>query len=220
MAFGNATFTDFGGAVSDIFASQGAKATASADMAKAEGDLLEQQEYTDASNLATQNVQFETMSTAISQAQQDRQMSNVLGKTRAEVAGAGFTEGGSALDILRSSASQGAIQHAVMGEQGLIKEAGYQEQAQSYTLMSQAAGVAATSEEAQADAANKAATGDLIAGSINAIAGVATLFTGGTLGTATSGFTPTAPTNPDQPLRINQYAPTSPPPTTGLPSLY
>jgi hypothetical protein len=46
-----------------------------------------------------------------------------LGGQEADVAGAGFSEGGSALDLLRSSASQGALTHAVLGQQGLITEA-------------------------------------------------------------------------------------------------
>jgi hypothetical protein len=42
----------------------------------------------------------------------------------AQVAGDGFAASGSALDILRSSAAQGAIAKAVTGYQGLITEAG------------------------------------------------------------------------------------------------
>ena len=38
---------------------------------------------------------------------------------------------GSALDILRSSAQQGSITKAVAGQQGLIEEAGFEEQGQS-----------------------------------------------------------------------------------------
>ncbi len=47
------------------------------------------------------------------------------------MAGAGLGESGSALDILRDSASQGALTKATLGQQGLINEAGYQEQQQS-----------------------------------------------------------------------------------------
>jgi hypothetical protein len=41
---------------------------------------------------------------------------------------------------LRSSASQGALNRAVLSHHGLITEADYQEQAQSYPTMQQAAG--------------------------------------------------------------------------------
>jgi hypothetical protein len=48
------------------------------------------------------------------------------GGIQASTAGSGFQASGSSLDILRDSASQGAIAHAVLGQQGLITEAGYQ----------------------------------------------------------------------------------------------
>jgi hypothetical protein len=51
-----------------------------------------------------------------------------LGTTKANVAGAGLAESGIVLEILRPQ--QGALAKAVIGEQGLITEAGYQEKAQ------------------------------------------------------------------------------------------
>jgi hypothetical protein len=57
---------------------------------------------------------------------------------------------------------------AVAGEQGLITEAYYKEQAASYANIAAAAGMAA-------DAEDKAATGDTITGIIKGVAGVATL---------------------------------------------
>jgi hypothetical protein len=45
--------------------------------------------------------------------QAEREMYQSLGQTKADVAGAGFAESGSALDLLRQSASQGALQQAV-----------------------------------------------------------------------------------------------------------
>ena len=85
-----------------------------------------------------------------------------------DIAGAGLGQTGSALDILRESASQGALTHAVLGQQGLITEAGYEEQATSYKNMAQAAQVAI-------DAENKAATFADITGAIKGVAGIATL---------------------------------------------
>ena len=110
-----------------------------------------------AAALAKQNEQFTEMSTAIKQSQADRNLYQALGTTRADVAGAGFAASGSALDILRESASQGAMTKAVLGEQGLITEAGYQEQAQSYTDMANAAGVAIQADEDAAKGARIAA---------------------------------------------------------------
>jgi hypothetical protein len=77
---------------------------------------------------------------------------------------------GSSLDLMRDSASQGALTHAVLGQQGLITEAGYAEQATSYEMMSQAAQQAGFAE-------GNASTFADVMGSINAVASVATLFT-------------------------------------------
>lgn len=155
------TFSDLGGAASDIFAGFG-------DQAKAQGDFAEATDYTLASQLATQNEKFTETSTAIKEAQQNRSLTQTLGGQQADVAGAGFAESGSSLDLLRDSASQGALTHAVLGQQGLITEAGYTEQATSYTNM-------ATAATAAGNAANQASTFADITGGIKAIAGVATL---------------------------------------------
>lgn len=163
MAFGSSTLTDFAGAVSDLFGS-------SADKAKAQGDFIEAQNYTLASQLATQNEQFTETSTAIKEVQADRQLYMTLGTERADTAGAGFANSGSAIDLLRSSAQQGALNKAVLGQQGLITEAGYQEQATSYTNMAQAATIAGNAE-------NQAADASTITGIIKGVAGIATLFT-------------------------------------------
>lgn len=155
------TFADFGGAASDLFASFG-------DKSKAQGDFAEAKNYGLASDLATQNEKFTETSTAIKLAQQQRETSMALGGQQADVASAGFAESGSALDLLRDSAAQGALTHAVMGEQGLITEAGYTEQAASYKTMQGAANDAG-------NAANNASTFAMITGGIKAVAGLATL---------------------------------------------
>jgi hypothetical protein len=156
-----ATFSNLGGAASDLFASFG-------DKAKAQGDFAEAKNYGIASDLATQNEKFTETSTAIKEAQQQRETMNTLGGQQADVAGAGFTEGGSALDILRDSASQGALTHAVLGQQGLITEAGYTEQAQSYKTMQDAATAAGNAE-------NDAAGFAQITSGIKMAASIATL---------------------------------------------
>ena len=173
MAFGAGTINDIAGAASDLFAAQG-------DKAKASYDFAEGQQYGLASDLATQNEQFTETSTAIKEAQQQREMMNTLGGVKADVAGAGFAESGSALDIMRESASQGALAHAVLGQQGLITEAGYTEQANSYKLMQEAANNAGNAE-------GNASTFADIMGGINAVAAVASVFTGGAGGGAGGG---------------------------------
>src|SRR5262249_4272749 len=117
---------------------------------------------------ADANVQYTQWSTNIKQMQEDRELSKSLGETRADIAGAGFAASGSALDLLRESASQGAIARAVTGEQGLITEAGYAEQAASYRNMADAAQVAI-------DAENKAAQGAKITAGIKFAAGAVSM---------------------------------------------
>lgn len=161
MAIGSATFTDIAGGISDLFA-------ADAHRMKAQGDAFEKQNYQLAAQLASQNADFAAMSTNIKQAQVDRELFTSLGATKAAVAGAGLAESGSAEDILAQSAREGALTRAVTGEQGLIQEAGYKEQAQSYQNMAQAAQVAI-------DAENRAATASEITAGIKGIAAIATL---------------------------------------------
>lgn len=161
MAFGQATFTDFGGAASDIFSGFG-------DNAKAAGDFAEAKNYDIASDLADENEKYTETSTSIKEAQQQRESTMTLGGQRADVAGGGFAESGSSIDLLRDSAGQAALTHQVVGQQGLITEAGYEEQAQSYQTMSAAATAAGNAE-------NDAATFSDITGAIKGIAGVASL---------------------------------------------
>ena len=144
MAFGTGTISSVGGAVQDIFSS-------SAHEKKAQGLRIEAQNYDLASGFAKQNEKFAEISTGIKLAQQDRENYKMLGGIQSDIAGAGFAMSGSALDIMRDSAAQGALTKAVAGEQGLITEEGYKVQAQTYTNMGEAARLAASAED---DAAN------------------------------------------------------------------
>lgn len=162
MAFGNATFSDAAGAVGDLFAAEG-------DRFKAQGDRIESQNYDLAATYADQNVAFTKTSTEIKQAQLDRENYKVIGGQQADVAGAGFAASGSAIDLMRDSAQQGALTKAVGEQQGLITEAGYEQQAASDRNMSKAAQLAAQAED-------NAATGAEITGAIKGVASIATLF--------------------------------------------
>ena len=146
MAFGTSTITDISAGISDLYAAKAAKA-------KAAYDVTEGQEYTLASQLASQNEQFTQMSTAIKDAQTAREIAKSEGATTAAVASGGFATSGSAVDILADSARQGSLTRAVGQEQGLVTEAGYAEQAQSYTLMAGAANQAAAAEKEAAKGA-------------------------------------------------------------------
>lgn len=117
--------SDVGGAVSDFFA--------------ATGDEKEASSYGKAATIAQQNEQIVANSTAIQQAQASRGIYKTISGQQAGEAGAGLQMSGSAGDLLRSSASQGGLQKALIGAQGLIQEASFEEQAQSYLGMQSAA---------------------------------------------------------------------------------
>lgn len=154
--YGSANVRAAGAGVSDIFAGFG-------DIDKMHADEMESAQYTEAAELAEQNKQFTAQSTSIKEAQDTREITKAMGRTTADVAGAGFATSGSALDILRSNAQQGAITKAVASEQGQITEAGYQEQADSYTTMASVASEAAKS-------ANLASIGSFVGAGFNFLA--------------------------------------------------
>lgn len=155
------TFTDASGAASDLFTGLG-------DKAKAKYDFSEASNYDLAAGLATENEKFTETSTAIKEAQQQRESTMLVGGQQADVANAGFQESGSSLDLLADSERQGALTHAVLGQQGLITEEGYKEQAQSFQTMSKAATDAGNAE-------NDAAAFSNVTALIKGAAAVATL---------------------------------------------
>lgn len=190
MALSSSTFSNLGGAASDLFAGLGASAkgklsadalrmnaqstrigagstrlTAESLRTKARGDLAEADNYDLATQLARENEAYTEQSTRLQQSQLDRQLTQTIGGQRASVAAAGFAEGGSAGDILRDSASQGAIAHGVIGQQGSIAMAGFEEQAKSFETMSRAGRATAADEFGIADKT------DVIAGQQDALAG-------------------------------------------------
>jgi hypothetical protein len=126
-------------AVSDIFGGIGS-------LYKAKGSRLEAQAYDKAAALARLNEQYTKESTDIKEFQQQRDSYKQIGGQEAEIGASGFAATGSALDILRESASQASLTKSVIGQQGLIEEAGYEEQAQSYDLMAQASREAAKAD--------------------------------------------------------------------------
>jgi hypothetical protein len=161
MALGADTFKAGGNAVSDLF---GAFASGT----KAKGNRLQAEQYDLAAELALKNKQFAETSTAIKEQQTQRGIETVIGQQQADVAAGGFAATGSALDLLRDSMSQGALTKAVVGQQGLIEEAGFQEQADSFKIMAQSARLAA-------DAEGIAGIGKFVSAGVNTALAVATL---------------------------------------------
>jgi hypothetical protein len=192
----SATFSNAGGAVKDLFGGigdlQSGDLKAEALDLKAKGDLAEAGQYDLAGSLALKNEAYTKTSTAIQQMQQDRNTTLQIGGQQNALAGSGFANSGSGLDILADSASQGALAHAVLGQQGLITEAGYDEQSQSYKLMSDTAKQTAASEEDMAnqtkDASETAAIGDFAGSLMKGAAAVATLTVAPELAPVTMGI--------------------------------
>jgi len=174
MALSDTTFNSAAGSVSDIFAGLGASTAASmiqaqGDVLQAEGNLTEATNYDLASDLATKNAEYTALSTAIQEQQQQRSTTMQIGGQRAAIAGAGFAESGSSLDIHADSAREGALTQAVLNQQGLVTEAGYEEQATSYTNMAAAARTAAAGETQIAGETNQLASETQSAGTLSEI---------------------------------------------------
>lgn len=158
FTFGASQFSAIGGAVSDIF---GGIAQQEADDTKAQGAAIEAENYGLASKLAGENAQFSQESTAIKTVQQNRAVLMAQGSTQADVGGAGFANSGSALDIMRMNASQGALAAGVIQTQGAITTAGYQEQGDAYANMQKAATL---EEQADKQAGENSFIGGIIGG--------------------------------------------------------
>ena len=176
MAFGAGTISSIGGAVQDIFGADAHGLKADGLRLKAKGLELESQNYRDAAGFATQNAEFTRISTGIKMAQLDRENYKALGGITADVAGAGFAASGSALDVLRDSASQGALMKQVAGTQGLIQEEGYQVQSRNYLNMSKAADFAAQAEEKAAQAEDSAADASKWSAAFKGLSAVTSIF--------------------------------------------
>ena len=94
--FSSSTFSNAGGAVSDLFGAFGAeqkgKLQADALRLRATGDLAEAQQYDLAQTLAKQNAAFTQESTAIQQQQQVRNTTLQIGGEQAAISGGGFRD--------------------------------------------------------------------------------------------------------------------------------
>jgi hypothetical protein len=154
MAIGPTTFNLAGTAVSDLFKGFGAEAEAGL--------------YRESAAFARENVQFTKESTALKEFQQQRQAYQAIGAEKADIAGAGFAESGTSLDLLRESTQQAALAKETIALQGQITEAGYQQQAASY--------------DALAKAQDLAATGAFIGAAVSGLSAIASVFIPGASG--------------------------------------
>ena len=165
MALSGTAFSQFGGGISDLYA-------ASADRARGQGARIEAEQYLKSAAFADLNATYTKELTNIKEYQAQRAIFKTMGSQRADVAASGFAKSGSALDLERDSATQGALTKAVLGAQGQIEEAGYEQQAASYRLMADSANLTAT-------AADHAAQGATFASYLHFAASGISLFGGG-----------------------------------------
>ena len=157
--------SDFGSAAS-LFGSAAGSA------ASAEGYRAEARAYSAAAIISGTNAQLTAGSTRLQQQRADRDLFKVLGAAKADIAGAGLTEAGSALDIIRGSAAEGALQKQVIGTQGTISENAYLQQQAAY----QGQAEAASANAAAAAAGSKTSKVGGVLKVVGAIAGIAKLF--------------------------------------------
>jgi hypothetical protein len=201
MAFGNSTFSNASSAVNDLLQgeatrdglylkAQGTRITATGTRLQATGNRVEGDNYDLAAALAAKNAEYTRESTAVQQTMADRQIYLGIGAARTAIAGSGFAESGSAVDLMRDSATQGALQKHMIERQGEITEAGYDEQAQSYTKLASYARYAATVQDSVAVQQDQIAASEERLGDqaqrngrtmaiVHGIAAVGSLFTGG-----------------------------------------
>lgn len=154
---------DIGGSVSALLGASGARAAAGS--------------YGEAADIATENAALTKEATAIKLMQTEREIYKTLGAEKADTAGAGFASSGTALDLMRDSASQGALTKGALSINGAIQENAYLEQANQFRSMQKAAGTSSFGQE----------IGGLLqlgAGAMNIYGGASTLFTEGSAGSA------------------------------------
>lgn len=182
--------SEIGGAVGSLFTSQGNAAEAAS--------------YTGAAQLETQNAQLTAASTRIQATQTARAVTQSLGTTQADVAGAGFTESGSALDLMRMSAQQGSLATSLVNIQGAINENAYAAMAGADLAKAKAANEANTASTIQSIASIGGAlinnAGDLASKGKTVVNGVESIFSPSIESQASGIFGSTTVANAGDPL--------------------
>jgi len=125
MAISGDTFSGFASATESIFGAIG------------QGKLAKG--YAKAAEISLQNEKLSKESTSIKQLMTSREIYKTMGGQRADIAAAGLKNSGSAMDIVRSSAAEGALTKQLISLQGTIEAQGYRQEAESYAAQAQAA---------------------------------------------------------------------------------
>lgn len=135
---------------------------AAGDLFGAAGEGIAAKGYTEAAGRERLAAKITAGATVIQRAAAYRQVERTLGGQRADIASAGFSFSGSAIDLMADSARQGAISDALIENQGQIEVQGHESSAAMY--------------ENQAAQAKKRQSGGLFSGLLNIGLGVLGLF--------------------------------------------
>lgn len=145
-------FSGAGSAVDTLFGGLGAFDTAKGYKAQAKG-------YERAAEISTINKGIAKQASQIELMQAERDIYRTLGSARTAIGGSGLAASGSALDILRDSATQGNLTKQLLGRQEAIEQLAYDQERISYEGQAAAAKAAAKSSK-------KSGIGGLISGGI------------------------------------------------------
>lgn len=155
-----ANFIDnfFGGGSSGGPTPAGLLGGAVSDLTGAAGGLSEASAYSKAAQIATTNEALATESANLQEYALNRQAYQTISAQKSQIAGAGFAQGGSALDLARSSQQQANLAQGVTKIQGEITAGGFAQQAAAY--------------EGQAAAAKAQAGGGIFGGLLKGAAAI------------------------------------------------
>ena len=135
--------------ISDLFSTEMTSATdtgqSEAEATLATGDTGEATAYSNAAAIAAANARLATVGGTVEQAQQQVQLGQTLGAQRAAIAGGGFQEAGSGLNILRASTQQGRLEQQITGVNASLQAGGFEEQ-QAASVAEETAAQTASSE--------------------------------------------------------------------------
>jgi len=152
----------FGSAVSQLFGAEGAGAVQ-------QGDLAAAADYEKAGKLAFSDAHLAEISGNILNAQLGRKINMATGKVEAQVAASGFTEGGSAGDVLRMSAMEGGLAKAVQSVNNQL-------QVDKFKAMGISADASAAQMQGAAAQAGAAKAGGMFGAAFSAVGGLFSLF--------------------------------------------
>ena len=125
-----------GQAAQDLYAAQG-------ETLEATGSTEEESQFTTAAAIAGQNARLAAAAGGVTEAQQNLAINKTIGAQQAGVAGAGFANSGTNLNLLRASKQQGALTTQLTQTQTEMEQGGYLQQQSAATAEATAAGTAA-----------------------------------------------------------------------------